>query len=183
MAFVVAAGGCGGLPGGRDVGLEDAARVDDGRVSFKVRGFMIIAPANQSARRLGFVWRRAAGGDNEKDGAADVITVRNVAGIVQARMRIDDDGALLATSSRQARAKDAETLTGRAFGMPLPMRLIGDFLGGGGDNAYFRHRLGEKMRKLGWRARFGTHDADGLPMRFGADGGEGSVDIVITGRQ
>lgn len=181
MAFVLFASGCSGLlSGGVDDGGGDVVRA-----SFKVRGMMVVKPAGKSARRLSFVWRRGVD-DIGDDGAVDIITVRNVAGIVQAQIRIDDDGARLATAAKSKQAKDAKTLMTRVFGLPLPLRLLGDFLGGG-DNMQLqmqvRESLGDEMRALGWRARFGERDDEGLPLRFGADGRRGSVDIVITRRQ
>lgn len=199
LAFAVLGGGCAGVRDGwRRLGLDnppvDGGRVDEERVntkrdivltSFKVRGVMVVMPSGRSARKLAFVWRRAID-DIDKTGAVDIITVRNAAGIVQAQLRIDNNGARLATAARNKQAKDAKTLMTEVFGLPLPLRLLGDFLGGG-DNMqlqmHLRESLDGEMRALGWRARFGAMDAEGLPLRFGADGGGGSVDIVITRRQ
>ena len=121
------------------------------------------------------------GGLADSSGKADpTITVRNAAGIAQAQLRADSNSAQLITPQKTTRAQTAESLTARAFGMPLPLQVLGDFLGGDNDAVrIFR----EKMRQLGWRVRFAADDADGLPLRFGADGDRGSIDIAITGRQ
>ena len=136
-----------------------------------------IKPKNKTIRRLSFVWRRLADSSGK---AEDTITVRNAAGIAQAQVRADSNSAQLITPQKTTRAQTAESLTARAFGMPLPLQVLGDFLGGDNDAVrIFR----EKMRQLGWRVRFAADDADGLPLRFGADGDRGSIDIAITGRQ
>lgn len=171
--------------------LADAGLADSERVAFKVQGKMVVMPTNEGAHKLSFVWRRvmrgAAADDKEgRGGALDIITVRSIAGIVLAKVRIDDSGAQLLTSARRTRADDAAALTSKVINVPVPLRLVGDFLGGGGD-AQTRRRindiLGKRMRQLGWRAQIDTRDDAGLPLRFGAAGGEGSVDIVITRRQ
>ena len=170
-AVAVTLGGCAGL----HAPLVNDYATDAG--PFKISGVMVVTSGDGRVRKFGFVWRRESVGGG---GVADVVTLRDAAGVARARVRADLSGAELVMPDNTVRADDARALMMRVLNVPLPLRALGDFLGGEVNSA---RSLREKMRQLQWHVREDIRDDDGLPLRFGIAGAEGGALIIINRRR